>query len=368
MKISRSKLLVFLIGSLGDSVVAIPALRAIRRRYPDWEIVLFQNRPFTDLVQASEVVPDDLVDRSIDYFSGSFNRSGPIGFLRVWRRLRRERFEAAAYLVISERRNSAVIRDRIFFRSCGISKLLGFHSFSSEELFPTDPALPTESEAVRKLKRLERDGLVWDENDLQTPLMSFSDVEAGRICEWLRANRKKPNAPLIAIAPGTKKPACAWPTENFIELGSRLIRETAGELVVVGGKSEKELGDELTSAWGEGINAAGSSSVRDAANLLSKCDLYVGVDTGTTHLAAAAGTPWFAIFHQRDNPGQWHPLGDGVILTADPVACAGCRLVECPFPEHPCMKGISADKAWNALKPFTNKVLAAKYQRALLSK
>jgi ADP-heptose:LPS heptosyltransferase len=270
-------------------------------------------------------------------------------------------------LVISERKNSVVIRDRIFFRSCGIPQLLGFHSFSSDDLFPPDPALPTDSEALRKLKRLELDGLAWDENDLQTPLMTFSNGEAEKISKWLEMKRRKPNTPLIAIAPGTKKPACAWPLTRFAELGMRLIRETGGELVVVGGRPEKKLGDELISAWGEGINAAGTVSVRDAANLLSKCDLYVGVDTGTTHLAAAAGTPWFAIFHQRDNPGQWYPLGDlGFILTGEPVRCAGCRSIECPVAGHPCMKGISVDTAWESLKTFISKTIETSGRNLLI--
>ena len=352
----KQKILVYLFGSLGDSIVAIPGLRAIRRRFPNAEIVLLQNFQMGGLVKASEVIPLGLVDRYLSYNSQLGKLAKVFSFFRLWRLLRREHFDAAAYLVISERPEKAVVRDRYFFRACGIKTLFGFHSFSEAELYPVDaggrPAI-TEHEALRKLRRLSKDGIdsIPDE-DLRVPMMQFSPTDLQRIDIWLADRRLNPSGKLIAVAPGCKTMANAWPLENFIQLGSRLMAEQNCEIIVVGGKAEHETGKKMIAAWGRGINSAGEFSVHDSGALLSRCDLYIGLDTGTTHLAAVAGTRCFALYGERNNQGHWFPLGSGHRVLFHPVPCAGCRFQECPVPGHPCMTGISLESAWSNLKEF----------------
>lgn len=349
--------MVYLFGSLGDSIVAIPALRAVRRHFPGGEIVLLQNfQTGGGLVKASEVIPGGLVDRYLSYNSRLGSIAKVLGFYRLWRLLRHERFDAAAYLVISERPAKSVKRDRFFFSACGIKKLYGFHPFSAAKLYPVDargrPAT-TEHEVGRKLRRLEMDGIkALADEDLKMPLMQFSPPELDEIDKWLHSRRLNPSGRLIAMAPGCKTPANAWPLANFIELGSRLMAEENCEIIVVGGKAEFEMGEQITAAWGRGINSAGAFSVHESGALLSRCDLYIGLDTGTTHLAAAAGTRCFAMYGERNNQGHWFPLGSGHRVLFHPVSCAGCRFQECPVPGHPCMTGISLESAWSNLKEF----------------
>lgn len=356
----KHKVLVYLFGSLGDTIVAVPALRAVRRHFHDAETVLLQNVQSGNIVKASEVLPANLIDRCLNY-SSEVSGSGKISaFYDLWRKIRSERFDAVVYLVISERPKRSVLRDKLFFRSCGIGDLIGFHAFSKEELYPEDasghPAM-TEHEAVRKLDRIERDGVeVWPEKDLRQPLLTFSAGELEPIKGWLAHRRKKPDSRLIAIAPGCKTTANTWPLENFIEIGRKLLLDGNCEIMIVGGKTEFDLGEEMIAAWKTGINAAGKFSVTESGALLSLCDLYVGLDTGTTHLAAAVGTPCFAVYGERNNPGHWFPLGTSHSVVFHAVECAGCRLFDCPLPDHPCMKGISVDSVYGNLKAFTSKV------------
>ncbi len=335
----RKKVLVYLFGSLGDTIVAIPALRALRRHFAGAEFVLLQNAQTNGVVAASEVMPAGLIDRSLDYQS-----KNKLGYFWLWKKIRREKFDAAVYLVISERPERSVTRDRYFFRSCGIPELIGFHSFSRDQLYPVDPngrPAATEHEALRKLIRIECDGVdVLKNEDLSQPFFKFQPDDLEIVSKWLQPLRKNPNLPLVAIAPGCKTPANFWPTANFIEIAQKLSTENVCETVIVGGKNEAGIGDEIINAVGSGINAAGKLSVKESAILLSLCELYIGLDTGTTHLAAAVGTPCIAVFHERDNPGQWFPLGEGHTIFQHRVPCAGCRLSVCPIPDHPCMTAI----------------------------
>lgn len=355
----KKKVLLYLFGSLGDTLVAVPALRAVRRHFRNDELILLQNvPPGGHIVRASQVIPDGIIDGYLEYTNlpGKFNKI--FDFYRLWRKLRNAKFRAAVYLIISERPAKSVSRDRFFFRACGINELYGFHAFSEQELYPVDengnPAM-TISEAERKIVRLEKDGINPTDVDFRRPYLSFSEPEVSNVKNWLDENRQNPLKRLISIAPGCKTVANAWTDENFIEIGQRILNEGNFEIVVIGGNAEKEIAGKLISAWGSGINAAGKFSVIESGILLARCDFHFGLDTGTTHLAASVGTPCFALYHCRDNPGHWFPVGTGHQIIFHKVPCAGCRKQICPVPGHPCMKGISVESVWENLKSFMQK-------------
>jgi heptosyltransferase-3 len=354
---SKSKILIYLFGSLGDTLVAIPAMRAVRRHFHDAELIVLQNiHSSENIVKTEQVIPEELVDGYIGYETQPGILGKFINFYRLWRDLRRNDFQAAVYLVISERPERSVRRDKIFFRLCGIRRLIGFHSFSEEQLYPRDsrrrPAL-TENEAVRKLKRLQIDGIeILPEDDLQLPLLKFSKGEVETVKKKLANRRKKADSRLISIAPGCKTEANIWSLENFIEIGRRLLNEGNYEVVIVGGKAEYAAGEKMISSMDGGINTAGEFSVHESGALLSLCDFHIGLDTGTTHLAAMVGTPCFALYGERNNPGHWFPLGDGHTIVFHPVKCAGCRLQACSLLDHPCMTEINVESVWRHLQDF----------------
>ncbi len=349
------KVLVYLVGSLGDSIVAIPALRAVRRHFKGAEIVMLQNYGSEGLVLASDVIPGDLIDRTLDYDSRPGSVSRLAGITRLWKRLRQERFDAAVYLVMSERPAKDVRRDRLFFRSAGIKRLYGFHPIGTDELYPIGPdgrPAASKHEAVFRLERLALDGIEFLESDLETPLIEPRDADLAEIDEWLAKARQRPGVPLVSIGPGCKQQVNQWPPENFRRIGTRIIERHPCEIIVVGGKAEFEMGEKLVEAWGGGINAAGTFSVRLSAALLSRCSLHIGLDTGTTHLAAAAGTRCFTIYSGRNNQQAWYPLGGGHSVIYHPVVCSPCRLFTCTVPGHPCMEKIGIELVWERLVQF----------------
>ena len=109
------KVLIYLFGSLGDTIVAVPALRAIRRHFHGSQLVLLQNIQNGNLVKASETLPEGLVDRHLAYKNELAGSEKISEFYLLWRRLRREHFDAVVYLVNSERPARSVFRDRFFF-------------------------------------------------------------------------------------------------------------------------------------------------------------------------------------------------------------------------------------------------------------
>ena len=343
--------LVYQIGSLGDTLVSIPAYRAVRRHFgPRARILVLHNAPPNARASPHQVLEGSgLVDGAVT-FRQYAGRSTWKTWLEVWAKTRRLRPAAAAYLAPSERSARQVERDRLFFRLCGIPSLLGFQACDVERLRARGPdgrPLPVEHEAVMRLERLEG-GIARDQAaDMGAPLLRLPAEERDKARAWL--GERYPNgAAFAAVCPGANQPAKFWPMERFEEIGRRLIARGI-EPVVIGGPVERAMGERLLAAWGRGVNAAGQFSVIGSAALLGECRFLVGLDTGTTHLAAALGVPCVALYADRDPQGQWEPLGAGDVLLRRPVPCGGCRAFDCPVPGHPCMTGISVDQVWRAI-------------------
>ena len=111
----------------------------------------------------------------------------------------------------------------------------------------------------------------------------------------------------------------------------------------------RPIGRKVTSSSPRGVAARtgrGRCLPQAAPRSSATAELHIGVDTGTTHLAAAAGTPVVALYSHRAPIMQWAPIGRGHRIVDHPVPCAGCAAVVCPVAEHPCMAEITVDQVW----------------------
>lgn len=345
--------LVYLVGSLGDTIVCIPALEAVRRQFPDDKIILLHDYQTLVPVSPSDIVPKNLIDGSLSYVMYSKLLPKLREFYRLRKRIRQENVKAVVYLVASERFGWLVRRDKLFFQLCGVKNLIGFYNFEKEKLYERDAEgkpLFKPSEARLKLERLQRDGINIDNLNFTEQILQFSENEKAKVQNWLNIHRQKPAARLVAICPGCKRKANDWGADNFIALGKKLFAFGNFEIVVIGGAAEKSLAKKMITAWGEGIDATGEFMANESGALFSHCDFMIGNDTGTTHLAAAAGIPCVAVYHLRDNPGHWFPLGKGHLIIQHDVECAGCHLEVCPKPAHPCLGEISVESVWQLIK------------------
>jgi ADP-heptose:LPS heptosyltransferase len=178
--------------------------------------------------------------------------------------------------------------------------------------------------------------------------LGLGAAEENELDAWLRSVPPSCDRPWIAFGPGSKMPAKRWPLERFFEVGAALIEKRDIWPVVLGGPEEGEMGTELVRRWRRGYNAAGTLSLRGAAAALKRCQLYIGNDTGTMHLAAAIGIPCAAVFAARDQPGKWHPYGQGHRVFRATIECEGCGLAECLDRHNDCLKRVSVQEVVTA--------------------
>ena len=340
------RVLVFHVGSLGDTLVALPSFWAVRDAFPRARRVMLTKRPARDAIPVGRDILEGsgLFDDYLLYEGDhhAYGRNPPrwrkwLGALNLVRKLRAGRFDLAVYLAPSTRDAAQVRRDQLFFRLAGIRRVIG--SQTLDDAGGSGIVL----EAERVLLRLV--GTLVEPAPLNRARRDLALTPADRstIDRWLASQPRAPAdaGPWVAFAPGSNLQSKLWPEDHFEAAGRALIERFGIWPVIVGGPEDTELADRLLRAWGRGISAAGALPVRQSAALLERCRLFVGNDTGTMHLAAACDVRCVALFSARDVPGKWEPMGEGHRVLRKQVPCAGCMLVRCDAKDRLCMRLIS---------------------------
>ncbi|MFN6963421.1 MAG: glycosyltransferase family 9 protein [Pyrinomonadaceae bacterium] len=341
------KLLIFRTGHLGDFVVALPALWAVRQAFPDTEIALLSNSDVRNpnYISAQSVLPPKgLIDRWEAYPTNAGPFVSTAGLLRLALRLRMRRYDAVIYLMTRSRTPEQIERDRRFFKLAGIHAVLGAEHVREASIGSeiSDPHLPLEREADFLLDVLASAGIEFDHARPCADLR-LSDAENSAADAWLRRREISPEFRLVGVAPGSKWGSKVWPEERFAAVVGDLIASHGIYPVVLGGPEDRAKGERLIAKWATGANAAGELTVRESAALLARCELYLGNDTGTMHLAAAVGTPCVAIFAAIDRAGRWEPFGEGHVTFREAVECQGCHSPTC-FNRNKCLDLITSDR------------------------
>lgn len=352
--LNYKKILIYRIGHLGDTLVSLPAFWTIRKIFPDARITLLTNVDAQNAgyIAAQSVLPETgLFDDWLFYPNNLAKIKTVPAFLKLFREIRRRKFDCLFYLMTRNRSVAQIERDARFFKLAGIKKIFGIDYLLKNLIGDTRlmrKPLPTiESESDFFLNTLAADNFQIDKNI--KPEMLLGVAEKDFADEWLYKNcgaALRENR-LLAVAPGSKWNSKIWMEERFAEVVGRLIKQNDVFPVVFGGLEDREKGNRLVQYWQTGANAAGALNVRQSASALEKCRLYLGNDTGTMHLAASVGVPCVAVFAAIDLPNRWHPYGNNHTIFRTTVPCEGCHAPVCPF-EKQCTTAIETDSVFAA--------------------
>ena len=342
---SIQKILIYRLGSLGDSVVALPCLHLIARAFPDSERRMLTNFPVSGKAASMEAVigGSGLVHGYFKYPLGT--RS-----LRELWTLRQEIHRWAPELLVylvEPRGKISVYRDALFFTSCGIRKIVGV-PYSAK---------------LRKHRVFDEEGRFESEaNRLARCVRELGDAFVERLESWdLRLNEAEKKAadeflpggqPLfIAAGVGTKMDINDWGKDNWSDLLSSVSDRFPGlGLVMIGSEDEKSKCEYVAAKWkGPRRNLCGLIPPRISASVLKKSILFVGHDSGPMHLAAACGVPCVAVFSARIEPGIWFPFGPGHQVIYHRTDCLGCCLEKCVEYKKKCIASITVEEVLDAV-------------------
>ena len=372
------RVLIYRLGSLGDTVVALPAFHLVARAFPGAERRLLTNFPVQRKAPPAAAILEDsgTVDGYFRYSAGTRNLKE---LVRLWWEIVRWRPEVLVYLGPARGVDSAR-RDARFFRMCGIGRLIGVPVTEEMQanrqgmlasavdgdwgLLPDDGWW--EPEAARLARNIGElgdarldDPASWD--------LRLTEAEQRRAEEVLAAAGAgggialeggatgAAGRPAIAVCVGTKVQSKDWGRENWRALLARLAGVYPGyALVLLGAGDESEASEFAGDGWrqvaagqvdmGPVVNLCGVLTPRESAAVLARAAVFVGHDSGPMHLAAAVQTPCVAIFAARNKPRVWFPYGARHRVVYHRVDCWGCGLETCVVEGKKCLTSITVDE------------------------
>ncbi len=307
---------------LGDAVMSLPALRALKEMLPKARVSVLTRPAFADLYRGAPWV-DEIVPHE---------RGGVRPWMRTVREVRRRGFDAA--IVLPRSFSSALL---VF--TARVPRRIGYAGDGRRALLTDAPEPLPRRHRVHHYHHLL--SALGEPPPARPPCLKILPDAAA----WAR--ERMPDGPWIGLNPGaTYGSAKQWFPDRFIELGRRLAAR--GRIVVVGGPAEAGLGERVARG-ADGLSLAGRTTVSQLAAAIARCRILVTNDTGPMHVADAVGVPVAAIF----GPTDWietPPFGKGHAIVRQEIECSPCLKRVCPLGHHNCMKLVTVDRVLAACR------------------
>ena len=344
-----ARLVVLRYGNIGDHLAALPAYRAIRRRFRHGDLTLLTSgggRPHGVELISRDVPFDHVVDVSAEEFHGFGGISGSVRLMRCLES------DGVIHLSSDKARLRILMRDMAVLCLAGVQRCGGF-SLGKVLLWrrwqAQNRVFPSETE---RLLAVLRDVGIHDAPADHRPLRPSVDAP------------DLPNGShrWVAMCPGGKFPVNHWPLDRYRTVARELLRDADLGVVVVGGPDDDPAGVRICGDLPaeRAVNCAGRLSLHQTAALLAdRCRLLISNDTGVGHLGAAVGVPVVSIMSARDFPGCWLPHGSNIGLRHG-VHCQVCLRRTCD--DVKCIRGIGVSHVLSAAR----RALGAQRSRMIL--
>ncbi|MBN1492522.1 MAG: lipopolysaccharide heptosyltransferase II [Candidatus Omnitrophica bacterium] len=344
--LQKKRILVIKFGALGDLVLIVPSLRAIREKYPHAHISLLVDGKLAPLLEQCPYINEVLTCRR-DKGKGYYKR-----FISLAMKLRRAAFDISidfqnnkwthvlAYL--------ADIRRRFGYKRGMFGELLtNGIPLGKENILPVQHQLQVLN--LMGIRSIEERLELWS-----------SDEDAAGIERMLSQSWTEPNQALVGFVLNaslhwrTKR----WPLSLFVELAERLQSELKVRVVLIGDASNKRYAEQfLLQTETDTVDLVGKTSIREMIALISRLDCLVSGDTAPIHVASAVNTKTVALFGPTDPRRHVPPGGECVVIKRN-LSCMPCYKRTCRHIN--CMKQITVEEVFQAVQ----RCLAAKTVKA----
>ena len=312
---------------LGDAVMSVPAVRAIKSGRPDAQITVAAPSKIASMwklvPEVNEIVP--LPNKSLPATVRSIRRQ--------------PRFDVAILFPNS-------LRTALEIWLSGVPRRVGyrghFRSCLLNQMIPEPPRRETiEHQAVRYLWIAQEAGAEMP--DAQPPTLNAQLAGSNQLSTINHQPLK------IGLCPGAEYgPAKRWLPERFAEVAAAVSAKLSVQWILFGTPKDITVGETIVRILGDScVNRIGQTTLEQLIDELRKCRLLLTNDTGTMHLASLLGVPTVAIFGSTD-PRLTRPLGDRHIIVRHQVECSPCFLRKCPI-DFRCMKAVGVDEVTDAV-------------------
>jgi heptosyltransferase-2 len=333
---------------VGDAVMALPALRELRRIFAGSHITLAA-RPWVRGLFDGERLADNLI--SLTDAGGIFGRAAH--FILEAGRVRRERFDCAVLLPNS-------FGTALAARAGGAKKIAGYATDARrlllDQVIPFEPGYKTLHQVRYYLNiaaHIETGITGKSAVDFQhcEPRLEVNEEQrqhARSMLERFGIGAAAGQGSILAINPGaTNSSAKRWPAERFARTADRLNEREGFQTVIVGAAGDKPVAEGVARLMRtDAAVIAGETSIAELKAVLACAGLVISNDTGTAHVSAALGVPTVVVFGPTEHVST-RPLSRRAAVVRHDVECSPCMLRECPI-DHRCMTRVEVDDVYVA--------------------
>jgi lipopolysaccharide heptosyltransferase II len=355
------RILVIRLDLIGDLVLSMTVVRALKRTYPGAEIDLLALPSSAQIVQGD---PD--LSNVIPYDPNVWRRPKALTQGRNWRnvfsvirRLRSRRYDIAvsvfgnwaAMLAVASGAQRCVGFGRESYPGFMTDSVAGRHWQPGEQLHEVDYCL-----------KLARAAGVSITDDDRIPRLFVTKGAQDELDGLLHDHGIEQDTPLIACHVASNNgQSKRWPIPYWATLLDRLAREWGAQVVLTGAPGDLALIERVTRRMEQtALNLAGKTSLPQLAALLQRADVLISGDSGPMHIAAAVGTPLIAI-HGPTDPAHSGPVSPSATILRSGIWCSPCYNVkdpaDCRFYTTQCMKNITPSRVFEVVE----EKLRAKY-------
>jgi ADP-heptose:LPS heptosyltransferase len=313
MSFDPRNILVIDFGQLGDVVLSLPALSAVRQRFPRARVTVMVGGAALPVVKMAGVADEVIaVDRVA-------LRDGP-KHLSVW--------QIGKLVLDVRRRRFDFIID---LHSLSETNLLGFLSGAPHRLYarrPTrsldylanfKPQPPVEDRRKHAIDRyLDVLAPLGVGEVSRVPRLQARDEDSRAVDELLRKAKAGSEAPLVGLFPGAGHPSRRWPVERFAELAWMLERNDSVRSIIFAGPEERRLVREAKDKFPPSTIVLDKLTVPQLAAAAARLSVFVSNDTGPAHIAAAVGTPVVILMQHHPMLNSYIPPGERHRVVAAP--------------------------------------------------
>jgi len=330
------KLLIRATNWVGDAIMALPALQAVRNKFPAVQISILA-LPYVADIYRGQGIADELIP-----YDRNGEHKGIGGKEKLADVLRLKKFDTA--LLLQNAFDAAWITWR-----AGIPERIGYNRDARGVLLTKPIRVPTAGEipAHEKyyyLELLKRAGWIDALPKIPEVSLHVSEEESRHAEAKLQSFGSQARAVRIAVAAGASYgSAKCWPPERFAKAINQLLKKRKAEVILFGTPAEAGVSAAIQAGLDQSaLDLTGATQIAELPALLSRCTAFLGNDSGAMHVAAAVGLPVVAVFGPTDPEGT-APLTPRCTIVQERPYCSPCFLRRCPT-DHRCMTAIAPQR------------------------
>ncbi len=332
------RILIIRFSSIGDIILTTPLIRALRTRFPQARLDFVSKREFGELLETNP---------RLDRFYLYDTQSGVKGLSMLARELRSNRYDLCIDLHKSLRSRHL----RFLLRA---PRIISY----SKQILPRTLLVKTGMNCYnnplpipeRYLRQLAPFGV---EPDGKGPELFPTEQQYATVLKIFKKEHVTPQESLFGFGPIAAHPLKQWPLQKFAQLGQRLVRRHQARILIFGGPSDRQQGEELARQIPNNpVVLCGKLSLLESAAALKSCAVFIGNDSGSVHMASAMSTPVVVIFGPTVKELGFYPYRVRSQVVSTPLPCRPCTHTgkgRCKIEEqHACMERIGVEQVAQA--------------------